>query len=91
MPNSPETTLPHSLTLTEREALTVTGVRKIIYYDDAGAQLETDRGVLTLSGQGLQMGELSTRSGRLELSGQVDALEYTVKGTKGGWFSRKKP
>lgn len=91
MPNNPETPLPHSLTLTERETLTVTGVKKIRYYDDAGAQLETDKGLLTLSGQGLQMGELSTRSGRLELSGRVDVLEYSVKGARGGWFRSKKP
>ena len=75
--------LPHSLTLQERQKLSVTGVKRIIYYDESGAQLDTDQGRLTVGGQQLQVSELS------EISGLVESLQYTAApGPRTGLFGR---
>lgn len=81
--------LPHSLTLQERKKLSVTGVKRIIYYDESGAQLDTDQGRLTVGGQQLQVSELSVQTGQLEISGLVESLQYTAApGPRTGLFGR---
>lgn len=69
--------LPHSLVLAERKKLSVTGVRRILYYDESGAQLETDLGRLTIGGKELQVSELSVQTGQVEISGLVEDLQYS--------------
>lgn len=92
MENQPKQgTLPHSLTLQERKKLSVTGVKRIIYYDESGAQLDTDQGRLTVGGQQLQVSELSVQTGQLEISGLVEQLQYsTAPGPHTGLFGRWK-
>lgn len=78
MENQQKQTLPHSLTLQERHRLSVTGVKRIIYYDESGAQLDTDQGRLTVGGRDLQVSELSVQTGQLEISGLVEQLQYSA-------------
>lgn len=90
MENQPKQgTMPHSLTLEERQKLSVTGVKRIIYYDESGAQLDTDQGRLTVGGRDLQVSELSVQTGQLEISGLVEQLQYTAApGPRTGFFGR---
>lgn len=83
-----ENLMPHGIVLQQRSRLSVTGVKSIVYYDDTGAQMETTQGRLTISGRELQVSELSTQSGQLEISGKIDGLEYTQAGEKNGFLSR---
>ena len=57
----------HGLALKDRRHLAVTGVIRVISCDENAAVLETPLGNLTVGGQELQIGELSTQSGQVQL------------------------
>ena len=59
----------HALTLENRARLTVTGVTRIVSCDELGATLQTPLGDLTIGGQGMQVSELSVRTGEVHISG----------------------
>ena len=67
----------HALTLENRARLTVTGVTRIVSCDELGATLQTPLGDLTIGGQGMQVSELSVRTGQVHISGQIEYLQYT--------------
>lgn len=46
--------------------------------------LETPLGNLTVGGQELQIGELSTQSGQVQLSGKIEYLQYAENQQSGG-------
>ena len=48
------------------------------------AVLETPLGNLTVGGQELQIGELSTQSGQVQLSGKIEYLQYAENQQSGG-------
>lgn len=54
----------HALTLENRARLTVTGVTRIVSCDELGTTLQTPLGDLTIGGQGMQVSELSVRTGK---------------------------
>ena len=81
----------HALTL-KRARLTVTGVTHIVSCDELGATLQTPLGDLTIGGQGMQVSELSVRTGEVHISGQIEYLQYTEnqqsKKQSGGLLAR---
>ena len=72
--------------------LTVTGVTRIVSCDELGATLQTPLGDLTIGGQGMQVSELSVRTGEVHISGQIEYLQYTEnqqsKKQSGGLLAR---
>lgn len=82
----------HALTLENRARLTVTGVTRIVSCDELGATLQTPLGDLTIGGQGMQVSELSVRTGEVHISGQIEYLQYTEnqqsKKQSGGLLAR---
>lgn len=82
----------HALTLENRARLTVTGVTRIVSCDELGATLQTPLGDLTIGGQGMQVSELSVRTGDVHISGQIEYLQYTEnqqsKKQSGGLLAR---
>lgn len=80
--------LPHKLTLTERETLTVTGVSEVVSFDDTAVQLNTTRGSLFVHGKDLRLKNLTPEGGQLAVSGTVTALVYEELRQKNGWLSR---
>ena len=75
---------PKSLALKDRRHLAVTGVSRVISCDENTAVLETPLGNLTIGGQELQIGELSTQSGQVQLSGKIEYLQYAENQQSGG-------
>ena len=75
-----------------RARLTVTGVTRIVSCDELGATLQTPLGDLTIGGQGMQVSELSVRTGEVHISGQIEYLQYTEnqqsKKQSGGLLAR---
>ena len=69
----------HGLALRDRRHLAVTGVSRVISCDESAAVLETPLGNLTIGGQELQIGELSTQSGQVQISGRIEYLQYAEK------------
>ena len=78
----------HSLTLTDRKRLSLTGVEDVDCFNEQIVVLRTGLGMLTVSGSGLNLSRLSLEEGRVEMEGEVDALEYTGGRKKGGWLGR---
>ena len=82
-----EPALSHSLTLRDRNRLTMTGVEEVISFDDASVVLRTGLGTLSVQGKDLQLKTLTLEGGRVEVDGEVSALFYEEPRT-GGWFRR---
>lgn len=87
--NLPMESRPHALTLENRRTLVVTGVTRVVSCDETGAALDTVQGRLTVGGQGVQMGELSVRTGEVRITGKIEFLQYTEnQHSAGGLFHR---
>ena len=89
-PKENEAGLPHNIIVEERSRLTATGVTKIVRYDENGAVLETRQGTLTIGGSGIQVSELSIKTGEVKISGKIEFIQYTqpVLHGQGGFLRR---
>lgn len=83
-----ECTMPHGLTLQERNRLTLSGIRDVMNFDEGQVLLKTDIGSLTIKGSELHVDQLSLESGDLSLAGRIDSLEYDDDTGTGGLFGR---
>ena len=80
----PAVTREHALTLENRARLTVTGVTRLLSCDETGATLQTALGDLSIGGQGIQVSELSVRTGQVQISGKIEFLQYAENRQSGG-------
>ncbi len=80
--------LPHSLTLSERQKLTMTGVTEVVSFDENTAVLRTDLGTLVIQGRDLQLKTLSADGGNIAVEGTVTALSYEEPRQSGSWLRR---
>ena len=78
----------HTLRLSERAELTVTGVTEVARFEEDGVLLMTQMGQLLIQGEQLQLKELSLEGGHVALSGTVNAMVYSQGKTGGGWCRR---
>lgn len=76
------TSLNHSITLTERKNLIITGVKKIENFDENEFFMETTMGDLTIKGDELEIIKLDTYHGNVSIKGKIDSLNYTEIGKK---------
>lgn len=83
-----QTVFPHRLSLNERKELTVTGVAEVVSFDEEAVVLKTSLGTLTVHGRQLQLKNLSTNGGQVEVFGNVDALIYQANKPTGSWVRR---
>lgn len=81
-------TREHALTLVDRRKLSLTGVEDVDCFNEQLVVLRTGQGTLTVAGAGLNVSELSLEDGRVELEGEVDAIEYSGVKKKGGLLGR---
>ena len=79
---------PHSIALTDRRKLSITGVEDVSCFNEQIVVLQTPLGTLTVTGAALNVSQLDLEDGRVSLEGEVDALEYTGGGKKGGALGR---
>ncbi len=85
------TSLNHSITLTERKNLIITGVKKIENFDETEFYMETTMGNLTIKGEELEIIKLDTYQGNVSIKGKVDSLVYSdalKKEKENGIFSK---
>lgn len=83
-----ETDREHAVTLVDRKRLNLTGVEDVDCFNEQIVVLRTSQGTLTVAGTGLNISQLSLEAGKVELEGEVDALEYSGGKKKGGWLGR---
>lgn len=68
--------VPHSLSLNEREKMSISGVLDVSGFDDSIVILSTSQGELTVRGEGLHIERIDLDAGRLEVQGRVQELRY---------------
>ena len=78
----------HALTLEDRKRLSLTGVEDVDCFNEQIVVLRTPLGTLTVAGAGLNVARLSLEEGRVEIEGEVDALEYSGGKRRGGLLGR---
>lgn len=81
---------PHTLTLSERQNMQLTGIEQVLAFDDKQLLLQTSKGNLAISGEGIHITSLLLEDGRLSFDGRVDALSYsdqhTLRRAWRSWF-----
>ena len=66
----------HTVYMENRKELKITGVLQVIAYDEYKVVLRTDFGKMTISGRNLVAGQMSTESRTMELTGEVNYIQY---------------
>ena len=79
---------PHRVSLNERKDLTVSGVTEVISFDEEAVILKTSLGNLNVHGRQLQLKNLSTNGGQVEVCGNIAALIYQQTKPTGSWIQR---
>lgn len=78
----------HTITVTDRESVSLTGIDEVVSYDENNIVMQTNMGQLTLDGSGLNIVKLNLGEGEVVVQGKVDALYYIESGGKRSVFSR---
>ena len=73
----------HGIVLEDRKHMSLTGVEDVDCFNEQIVVLRTPLGTLSVAGAGLNISQLSLESGRVDIEGEVEALEYSG-GKKGG-------
>lgn len=66
----------HSVSITERKNLVITGVKKIESFDDEEFLMETNMGFIIIKGSELEIIKLDTYQGNVSIKGKVNSLQY---------------
>ena len=77
----------HGITITNRSKTAVSGVTDVVSFDDDRVDLKTNMGRLIIKGRGLNVNKLNTDSGDLDITGEIQSLEYVNKRDKEGIFT----
>ena len=60
----------------DRASITLTGVNKIVSFDDEEFLMETTVGNLRLLGEGLELLKLDTNDGNVKIKGKINSFTY---------------
>lgn len=71
----------HTLTLTDRSNLSVTGINDVDAFNEQEIVAVCDTGELVIKGELLHIEELSIESGIMTVSGKISSLSYNEKFT----------
>lgn len=76
----------HRVQLTSRKNAEITGVKDVRSFDEQEIVLETELGILMISGTDLHVGRLTLEKGEIDITGRINSMVYTeLKGkTKSG-------
>ncbi len=80
---------PHRLSLEDRHLLSLTGVTDVDSFDDTVVLLQTNRGRMTVRGEGLQLKHLNLEGGQVSVEGTVSAIVYEQATRDSGGFLRR--
>lgn len=71
----------HSIKLTERKQMELTGVTNVVTFDEQEIIMETILGNIFILGEGLHITMLNLDEGKVALEGAVNSIEYKSQGT----------
>lgn len=66
----------HSLSLVEREKMTLSGIKEVFSFDEQLIELETSKGYLDIRGENLHIIKMNIDEGELAIEGVVSAMSY---------------
>lgn len=66
----------HTLTLTSRKELKITGVRQILNFDDTNVAFNTSDGELDIDGETLNIDSLDLEKGVASVTGNITGMNY---------------
>ena len=78
----------HTLSMENRDKLSLTGVEDVSGFDESLVVLTTSMGELTVRGEGLHIERIDLDSGQLEVRGKVQELSYDESAPKCTLWSR---
>ena len=73
----------HSINMTERKNIVISGVKKIENFDDQEFLIETTMGYLQVKGNSLEIIKLDTYQGTVSIKGKFDSVSYKDSDKKG--------
>ncbi len=65
------------LTLTDRSSLHINDVKEVERFDEDGAVLICERGVLCVEGSDIHISNLDTSGGFVEITGKICSMSYS--------------
>ncbi len=68
----------HSLSLKNREKLSLDGIHEVLSFDEGAVVLETALGLLTVEGSGLHVTKLLLDVGEVSVEGEISFLSYST-------------
>ena len=72
----------HVVKMSDRKSIIISGIKKIISFDDREFLLESSMGNIIIKGSSLEMIKLDTIDGNVSIKGNVDSFSYTDTGSK---------
>lgn len=66
----------HTLSLVDRERMTLSGVKEVFSFDEALIELETSRGYLDIRGENLHIIKMNIDEGDIIIEGNVSNMSY---------------
>ena len=70
----------HSINVTERKNIIISGVKKIDNFDNQEFMIETTMGYLKITGSELEIIKLDTYQGNVSIKGKIDNFSYKDSG-----------
>ena len=68
---------PHNIIMNNCEKLSLTGINDVGSFDENAIHAYTDKGRLTIKGEGLKVENVNTTIGDMEVTGHITALVYS--------------
>jgi sporulation protein YabP len=72
------------LSVVNREHVQLTGVVAVDSFDDAEVTVDTELGTLTIRGEELHIKQLDLETGRFEVEGYINSLQYSQPRQRAG-------
>lgn len=68
--------LNHVVKIIERKSIVISGIKKIVNFDDKQFTLESNMGLIVIKGNSLEMIKLDTIDGNVSIKGNIDSMSY---------------
>lgn len=67
----------HVVKINDRKNIVISGIKKIVSFDDREFLLESSMGTIIIKGSTLEMIKLDTIEGNVSIKGKIDSFTYT--------------
>lgn len=73
----------HELKIIDRGIITITGIKKIVSFDNEEFLLESVMGMIHIKGEKLEVIKLDTHDGNVKIKGKINSFQYIESVKKG--------